>query len=731
MKTIEIDCETCGFVGPVVLIQYRIDDGPIILYHVWDHPVGETLDLLEMFLENHLVIYNATYEGFHLNKLYNTFRLLEESNQQPTKNDVWEAEHYAWEGPCLKPAKVSDLFLLILEHGLQFLNNRKPINIYGVPNDTVPWIKERLEEYTKSLCPLLFRTKKPGERVSVKRNKNNKYLSDMELSFGGQKGPYKKMKMVLGWLLGVPMIEFDIPNEQQPEEKIYRPWGGTWRDKIFYHVKWWKNEGQSYAIQDILSLQILTQWLAGTTKCHAQPDRIWDINTTHMNSDLAWGVGASRQRGFPIDNDLIAELVIETRTLEKVPTSPAQSLRYLHEVCTPEQKIAIQNTNGYLLDELILMYPESPLAFRCNAIQECRSKDKKLDLLLKLQEVGRFHPDFSVATTFSNRMSGGSGKENRGGGSINPQGIMSDPRVRAVFILHSKTLTETLSGGDFSQQELTVLDAILGPSVLRDLIVQGKKIHRFLCSFAYDIPENEVDESSIEYSRSKNGVFAFVYGAEIPRLAKTVGVSEDKVARAFDQLLDMVPELGKLKERLAEDFLSMYQPQEGGKVFWREPKPFIESLFGFRRYFDIENGLTKFLFGLANSARGTDFGKGVVVRNRKRGDQSYPSAASTALFAAAFSIQGRNLRAAGNHIIQSPGANITKALQAIIWALQPAGINEWHVQPINIHDEIITPTLIPQQVTAVVEYTISELRTKIPNLKIKWKESIPNWAGVK
>jgi hypothetical protein len=33
-----LDSETCGFVGPMVLFQYAIGNGPVTLHEVWKRP---------------------------------------------------------------------------------------------------------------------------------------------------------------------------------------------------------------------------------------------------------------------------------------------------------------------------------------------------------------------------------------------------------------------------------------------------------------------------------------------------------------------------------------------------------------------------------------------------------------------------------------------------------------------------------------------------------------------
>ena len=76
---------------------------------------------------------------------------------------------------------------------------------------------------------------------------------------------------------------------------------------------------------------------------------------------------------------------------------------------------------------------------------------------------------------------------------------------------------------------------------------------------------------------------------------------------------------------------------------------------------------------------------------------------SSALYGAAFGLQGSNTRSAGNHAIQSTGAIITKELQTGIWGFQPVGIHQWVVRPMNVHDELPT-ALNPTYKNRVAEF---------------------------
>ena len=130
----------------------------------------------------------------------------------------------------------------------------------------------------------------------------------------------------------------------------------------------------------------------------------------------------------------------------------------------------------------------------------------------------------------------------------------------------------------------------------------------------------------------------------------------------------------------------------GSAVIWQEPAEYVESFLKFRRYFTLENTIAKALFDLARKPPAAWRKTDIKVMRRPGRIQTAGGAISSALYGAAFGIQAANMRAAANHEIQSPGGQITKAVQRRIWDLQPAGVHDLLVSPMNIHDEIMCVT---------------------------------------
>lgn len=91
------------------------------------------------------------------------------------------------------------------------------------------------------------------------------------------------------------------------------------------------------------------------------------------------------------------------------------------------------------------------------------------------------------------------------------------------------------------------------------------------------------------------------------------------------------------------------------------------------------------------------------------------------------------MRAAANHEIQSPGGQITKHAQRAIWDLQPVGVHELVVAPMNVHDEVmcVTHPDYVSRVTEKVSEVVESYRPQVPLIGMTWNESQANWAEKK
>ncbi len=424
-----------------------------------------------------------------------------------------------------------------------------------------------------------------------------------------------------------------------------------------------------------------------------------------------------------------------------------------------------------------------PAAIRARELLDIKAAAKEVELYQKLLAARKFHPDFNVIGTLSTRMSGGSG--------LNAQGIKHDKSVRSMFPLKWDGMV--LSGGDFDSFEVVLAAAVYKDQDLFDALTkkvdcedcpQGAKcekcagtgkVGQFDCMYCIRGKDNQTTgkrecklcggkgwyrkkihamfgtamfpgatyEQVVEsdgtshdmYTAGKTGVFALIYGGDWTTLKRNQGLDEETARAAEQRFFAMFPGIPAARQRVTDMFQSMKQIN-GRQIIWTEPQESIESFLGFKRSFALENQVCKALFTLAHNIPREWTGKHLktwVIRSVLKGVQSAGGAVSSGLFGAAFGLQGANVRAAANHEIQSPGGQITKAVQRKIWDLQPVGVSDLIIAPLNVHDEIMVvnrPDMV-DKIADAVEKEVVSYRDRVPLIGLTWNKEQENWAEKK
>ena len=358
---------------------------------------------------------------------------------------------------------------------------------------------------------------------------------------------------------------------------------------------------------------------------------------------------------------------------------------------------------------------------------KARTSEKLLDTFKKLLKAGRLHASFKVIGALSGRMSGADG--------LNPHGINKADTIRECFTFADED--EELSGGDFKSFEVSIAEAVYNDPELRKDLMSGLKIHALFgeCVFPDMTYQQIVDSDGSDddvYTKCKQSVFAMFYGAMAAKLAETLGISEQEAEAALERFMTKYVQMGIGRLKILDRFCSMKQPQLGGAVYWKDPDEFIESGLGFRRYFTMENMITKELFKLANAPPKEWSNLKIKIARRKDGTEQFVGGATrSALYGAAFGMQALNMRAALNHQMQAYGSGITKVVQRKIWDLQPAGIHPWKVRPSNYHDEINVAHAkgMASEIEARVQADVDSFKPKVPLIGIDWKQGMADWSS--
>lgn len=793
---IYLDTETCGFHGPIVLIQYAIDDGDVIMHSVWKHTFQETMNLIKEICnhEEGICGFNLAFDWFHICQLWTTM------DACCRKFGCWDevaedciteyaiCESLGRDGPCLKPHTALDLMCHARKGPFQSLMDRKDIKIRRIPSLMAPLLAEELGRRIplKDVYFAKYKNKKRRwtihDIVDEDTGDVDPFFMDVMLKFKPAAG-LKPLATETGIVSESRVLMEDfVERLPKPVELGYAPfataigspedWKGAWPDVIGMHIRQWtyNEQARDYAKEDVHDTRNLHRWFSAKDNGLSDKDataavKNWtvdgllliDLPPGDTDSLLTCMVGAVRWHGFSIDKERLKGLRAKCREIQNKAVGNFNSVdvarKYLHEVMDEIEKTVIGNTTkGPILEEIArwkgkIVCPackgagchdcedgflesseKHPAAVRAQEILDFRRAGKRIEVIQKLLLAGRFHVSVVVIGTRSSRMSGAD--------DLNPQGVDHSEEFRSCFTLKSGDFV--ISGGDFAGFELTVMDAAYGDPRMHAELQSGPKLHA-LWGSRYFFPNKTIEEILASkglaaekdmYGRSKNGVFAVSYFGEGYTLHTRVGIPEDIADEAYNKILKDYPDFAEKRRDVINMFCSMSQPAGlGTEVVWKDPAEKVESLLGFPRYYTLENMICKALFDLAQKPPKPWKGIGGRIKRRDR-EQTFSGAVQSALYGAAFAIQGSNMRSAGNHRIQSTGAEITKVTEATVWEFQPVGINNWLVLPMNIHDEVITLTIrrLTKPIKEAVLNVVESYRPRIPLIKMEWCEEMASWA---
>ena len=778
MKPLFVDTETLGLNGPIVLVQYAEGNEDIVLVDLWRKPLHEVQRLME-WITNYpggIVGFNLAFDCFQITKMWNLVNELStvfdssacmydliEGNEQA----FLDAEERGIDGKCLKPFNMLDLMLhaqkgeyqkCLGNDGAKGGGRKSAIRIHMVPDEVAYSLCELLERELH-IPDIMYKGKKgvDGKRWKCFPSKDYKTKREIPgfkdvVSVMIPSSSLKNIVVDIGLVDAAKKFEdVGIPKELVPVEITFAPYGnalfrvqedqwptlteswkksygvahveklklphkGAWVDFAKQHVLFWEEneEARKYASDDISYTRGLYN--------HFNHPLLGD-----SDSILAACVANSRFKGYKIDQEEIERLrreAIQKIRLYPDHAKPARCAAYIHKALTAEQRAtAPKGTDKVTLEKFVKFGGEA--GRRAKLISDTRKVDKEKQLLDKLSIAGRFFASFRVIGTKSTRMSGSDG--------LNAQGIKKAKYVRKLFPLAFED--EVLCGGDFDAFEVGIFQAVTEDKKLEEQIRSGKKIHGLFGALAYGMTYDEVlatdGTDDNKYTKAKSGIFLIFYGGQGKKLGETLGIPEEEAIAAIEKLKATYPGIGKALDSYKEDYSSLVQGETGSIVF-SPCKPDVESLYGFKRFFDIEISLIDQLYKIANRVGRELYNKNhyQVVRKEHKGFQSPSGAACSALYGTAFGIQNSMQRQAGNHKIQSTGAGATKQLQCDIWEMQPTGVCEWVVRPMQIHDEImcVTTPVYVQPLAALVSNTIKDISNVIPLVGMKWETNMGSWA---
>lgn len=722
------DTETVGFHGMVVLIQYAEGlDGEVKFFEVWNKTNREICEFIEWMINypDGLCGFNLVFDHFHLVKAYNTFRLLP-PDEFPYLHldDVIDAEERGRDGVCLKPHHILDLMLYCQQGPYQQLMERKDIVIKRVPKCLALKLVDELDHRIEFRDIFFARSKTAKKQRWVVDETYNKDFPDVKLSFKAS----RSLKNIYLDASGASEVdtfeEVKLKATCYPEEYGYAPYAKalpygsrTWEKVIQHHVRHWYNDPRAkrYARNDVLYLQYLYKHFG----CPPPDDH---------NSLLVPCIANGRWRGYPIDVDKIQALWNDAeQRIKKTPTAAQRVKPILYSKLTAaEQTIYGGSTNKKVLTSIAEEEDHPAQAFAKEVLLARRAKEEQ-KIYKKLLIAKRLHAGFKPIGTLSDRMAGD--------GDFNTQGVIRAFEVRSCFLLALKEKGESLDGGDFESFEVAIADAEYGDPQLHEALLSGRKIHAdFGTCFFPELGYDGILANKEIYTKCKSALFAFLYGGNYMTIMERLGIGEEAAKRGEQMFLNKHPHIAVARQIIQDMFCTMKQSGGlGTKITYTPAADKITTKLGFTRDFTLENRVVKELVALAEKPPPEWLALDVRVQRRDDYTQKAGGAVRSALYGAAFKQQGRNFRAAANHKIQALGAGITKRVQLAIWKHQPIGVHEWVVQPMNIHDELMSRNdkRVSLKVKESVDAAVAEFKEIVPLLALGWDIGLESWGHKK
>lgn len=120
-----------------------------------------------------------------------------------------------------------------------------------------------------------------------------------------------------------------------------------------------------------------------------------------------------------------------------------------------------------------------------------------------------------------------------------------------------------LASADFASVELRVAAALSGDRNLKQMLANGADLHWIAAREVYGPDATKSDRYSV-----KRGVFGWLYGGQVPTLARQMGVSESIAASLVDVLAGIAPELVAWTEHVKQTVKAGYKqfPSYSGRI---------------------------------------------------------------------------------------------------------------------------------------------------------------------
>jgi len=737
-----LDTETVGLMGPVKLIQYSIDRGPVQFIKLpagwqfsdWGSVLGPMFgrNVLQQLEELYGYLYRSdvtvvTFNGgFDLFKLYQLRQvMLGGKNTDPERL----TEPFT--------AKTLDLYTHAVRVGPfapWAFSKKKVVQLRRVPAVAKELAAQTVEKLIAPKLPAGVTFKRSEHRVKNRKDlvtlswvaKASNGLKSLAEHFSGR----TPIKLKDVWPLP------DWEKSKGGKKSDYTPWLPYWEhdaryaaleaecDKVLSGNDARSQEFFQYAADDITNLFVVEDGLKNPS-----PD--------HHDAAVEC-VAFTRYFGFELDQESLSRTVAHykkrvdecERLLAGVNLRSSKSRLAKLKTFNP----LIGNSSKLILKDLTNRYAGTELARVAEAMLGFGAAKQRLDQALKLSgcQTRRAHPDLRVMGTSTKRMAGTAG--------FNYQGIAQVEEV-GEFLIGLRAAIKTCFGGDFSGFELAIAASAWNDEQMLADLTNKIDIHTaVMCQAHPDIKgkytyeqankirkdKNHPDEIFINKCRNqtKRIVFGILYGAAAPKINEVLEfeINDPRGQEVLDAFFERYKGAGAFRKSEEKRFLTADVERWTNDSVSRMARS-STNLAGSTRHFDFECDVAAVLWQVGrNFAKFVDCAlipTGTIIRQDIKGQQSIKGAVQSAFLGGAMAIQATVCRAAINDPIQSTGAELCKMLMAELWFAMHAPI-------LQIHDEYAAArhrNWLQQLAARIIDAFMDKWRPVVRHIGLDYKET--------
>lgn len=706
MRILWLDTETVGLNGPLMRIQYAVNDGPIVFI---DHPFSDhaaNMALAELFQDRNLVLvaYNASFDVHFIYKwLHEQFyKLPLSSESRPVK-------------PML--CRVLDLQIPAMLHGpfRQFAfskgKSRSVARVRRIPRKAADLVRDRVLKELRKHVPSEFQI-----LTGTHECKGQPDLCTLSFSVDGRATLKAHARHYGAETLSLPDFWPLVPRElEKPWLPYYEP--ETYRPYVEQCLKVMADPNSPFHIYtrlDIWFLRLLASELLKTTGKAEVADLI------DHHSDCVHAVAYTRYHGFEVDRTVLER----TRSFYAAKVDAAQAAIGTCDLKSSKQRLELLRSVDPLVGasnrkvlELLAKSdrPSAPIARSMLDFGMYRQRLLQVEKVLE-SKTGRAHPDLRVMGTATGRMAGTSG--------LNWQGIAQAQKNSEGQIVGLRAAMGCGWGGDFEALEVTIAAAAYNDAQLQADLDAGVDLHSMSASMIPAVLKlgytyEQIRDGYLKHDpemtkwrkRGKAGVFSTLYGAQAQKISEVLGCSEGEADGYQKNFFKRYNGIGGYRARAVAAICTADVEKWSSQSVSRMQRA-VTDLLGFERRFDFEAAVADALWRMgSDNLSGIPRG-GSVVRTKEKGPQTIEGAVKSALLGGAIAIQQAVSRQVCNSPVQSAGANLTKILMARLW-------NELRVPILNVHDELISPAAPTARTHEIVKEFLQEYRARVKSLNIE------------